>query len=55
MAAMIRQVLEASETDRAAMAQAGHARLHARYGQAMIVDAYLSLYHTLLAEKTGSL
>ena len=55
MASMIRQVLEASETDRATMARAGHARLHERYGQAMIVDAYLSLYHTLLAEKTGSL
>lgn len=54
MAAMIREVLEASETDRAALAGAGHARLHECYGRAAIVQAYLSLYRTLLAEKTGS-
>ena len=54
MASLIRQLLEAPEADRAALARAGHARLHERYGQASIVETYLSLYRSLLLEKTGS-
>ena len=54
MSAAIHQLLEATDTDRAAMAAAGNARLHAHYGQARIVEQYLSLYRDLLSEKTGS-
>jgi glycosyltransferase involved in cell wall biosynthesis len=54
MAAAIRQMLEASEDDRGAMARAGNARLHECYGQTTIVDAYLTLYRTLLARKSGA-
>ena len=53
MAAAIRRILEASEIDRAALASAGHARLHERYGQATIVNAYLTLYRALLAGKSA--
>jgi glycosyltransferase involved in cell wall biosynthesis len=49
MASAIRQLLEASPQQRAAIGRAGHARLHERYGQAAIVDAYLGLYRELLA------
>jgi glycosyltransferase involved in cell wall biosynthesis len=54
MAALIRQLLEAPEADRTALARAGQARLHERYGQASIVESYLSLHRSLLLEKTGS-
>lgn len=53
LANSIRQALEASDAERAAMAQAGNACLHAKYGQDVIVQAYLSLYRDLLAEKVG--
>lgn len=51
MAAAIRASLEASDTDRMRMAAAGNARLHEKYGQARIVEQYLSLYRDLLGEK----
>jgi glycosyltransferase involved in cell wall biosynthesis len=54
MACAIRQLLEAPEGDRGKMAHAGHARLHECYGQAAIVDAYLTLYRALLAGKSGA-
>jgi L-malate glycosyltransferase len=53
MAAAIRQTLGATESDRGAMASAGNARLHQHYGQPIIVEAYLTLYRELLAEKSG--
>ncbi len=52
MAAAIRTALEATDADRERMAAAGNARLHQQYGRDKIVNAYLALYHELLAEKT---
>jgi glycosyltransferase involved in cell wall biosynthesis len=53
MAAALRVMLEAPAPARAAMAAAANACLHARHGQAAIVESYLSLYRGLLAEKIG--
>jgi glycosyltransferase involved in cell wall biosynthesis len=49
MAAAIRQILESDDATRAAMAKAGNECLHAKYGQAKIVEQYLSLYRDMLA------
>jgi L-malate glycosyltransferase len=51
MAASIQQILEATQTQRAAMGQAGNDCLNTRYGQTSIVEAYLSLYSSMLAGK----
>lgn len=51
MATTIQSALQAADTDRKRMAAAGNARLHEQYGQARIVEQYLSLYRDLLGEK----
>ena len=51
MAAAIRQILEADDANRVAMAKAGNECLQAKYSQARIVDQYLSLYRDMLAAK----
>ncbi len=48
MAEMITRVLEAAPAERAALGEAGHAKLHARYSQQSIIDAYFSLYRELI-------
>jgi len=53
MAEAIQQILSASDSDRAAMGTAGNACLNALYGKDTIVSAYLDLYRSLLAEKSG--
>ena len=50
MANMILQLLEASESDRVAMAAAGSANLQERYSQDKIMNCYLTLYRDLLTE-----
>ncbi len=50
LAGRIREMLEASEGQRLAMGEAGKTCLKVRFGKSAIVDAYLSLYETLLAE-----
>ncbi len=52
MAAAIRELLEADDIARATMARAGNECLHAKYGQARIVNQYLSLYREMLAAKS---
>jgi glycosyltransferase involved in cell wall biosynthesis len=51
MAAAVQQLMEAADADRRNMAAAGNARLHEHYGQARIVEQYLTLYRDLLKEK----
>ena len=53
MAAAIRAVLESPAAARETMAKAGNACLHAKYGQARIVEQYLALYRDMLMEKCG--
>lgn len=53
MAAAIRELLESSQEARETMAQAGNACLLSRYGQARIVENYLTLYRDTLAGKCG--
>jgi glycosyltransferase involved in cell wall biosynthesis len=51
MAAAIRRLLEAAQSDRDGIAKAGNAGLHARHGQESIVRSYLDLYHDVLDER----
>jgi L-malate glycosyltransferase len=51
MATLIRELLEAPATTRAALGKAANTRLNQRYGQDIIVSRYRSLYGDLLKEK----
>lgn len=48
IAAAITRLWAATDTERAALAAAGNARLHERYGKRKIVEEYLTLYRDLL-------
>jgi len=50
MARAIQQILSAPTDARKSMAEAGNIQLNTRYGQAGIVDQYLSLYRGLLTQ-----
>jgi glycosyltransferase involved in cell wall biosynthesis len=51
LAARLNAVIAAPAEARAGLGEAGRAILHSRFSRAAILDAYLSLYRTLLAER----
>jgi glycosyltransferase involved in cell wall biosynthesis len=53
LAEALRRVLSASEPQRAALGEAGHAELQATHGRDVVLRAYVELYDRLVRERCG--